>query len=122
MMIGMNRSRSISDTAAAPHADAIAAVAPAGAITRQSSGILRANVTTAAPVPNTAVILFVASAAWALSWGATTRIAGSKIKPPPPTTASTHPAANAATINNPQSAAAIRQTQPHAKVQSLAQG
>ena len=61
--MGMNTSRSISDTAAAPAPAKTAATSAAGASTDHRNGIRRAKVHTAAPVPKIAVSLLVPSAA-----------------------------------------------------------
>lgn len=106
--IGTKYFLSMSPTAADPQAAAIAAISAPGSRTFQRIGTLRAKVITAALVPENAAILLVPRAVCGTRPGSTTNRVGSTISPPPPTTASTQPAAVAAVSKTAQSARLTR--------------
>lgn len=83
-------------------ADPAAEATTSGATVRQSSGILSAYVSELVAVPQNEEILFVPKiTAGGVLLGKPINNAGNWIKPPPPTTASTHPATKAAAISAP---------------------
>src|SRR4029450_11433817 len=91
--IGVKPSLGNNRASDAPRADPIAEATTSGTTVRQSSGILSAYVSELVAVPQNEEILFVPKiTAGGVLLGSPISRAGSWISPPPPTTASTHPA------------------------------
>src|SRR5687767_2549859 len=98
--IGVKYSRGNSLASCAPSAEPTAAEITNGNTVRQSGLILIAYVIELVAVPHTEETLFVPRiAAGGVSGGNAMSRAGSWINPPPPTTASTHPALKAASTS-----------------------
>lgn len=93
MMMGRMTSLSRLEATLAPNPEQTSAMRRNRAISALSKSTFRARVTAAEPVPVTAASLLVPKAAAGARPGRTASSIGIRINPPPPMTASTHPAA-----------------------------
>src|SRR5690606_9954343 len=91
-MIGLNAALGIVLAMSAPPTDPRKAMPAIGRAVERAGGTLRREVTELTVVPQMEPTLLVARICTGLAPGMPTKSAGGWIRPPPPTTASTHPA------------------------------
>src|SRR5215207_989658 len=98
--IGLNHDIGILVATSAPAAEPRPAMIVSGRTVRRSGRTLTPKVTALVAVPNKEEILLVDRICAGDALGSPSSIAGNWINPPPPTTASTQPAENAATTSS----------------------